>query len=610
MNELGDLRPSQLIYTFGVGSLVDLPNMSVLVMGLDDWDPRQCTEVSEERLLAALKKRLGPQLAKLYLPPIAFDDRSGQDSTATAHGVPVVPFPRWLRCPVCDTLASVESGVFSMVQDQWRPDRSRFVHAGCVKGNNPTALPVRFLVACRNGHLSDFPWVDYVHKGNKPCHPARLTLREYGAAGDASDIVAKCLECGSERRMGDAFDRESFKLACKGHHPHLRKIDQVVCQEESRPILLGASNSWFPSVMSVISIPRQADGLVVLIDELWVKLKDIPSLEVARYVTAPSRMPTLVEYTAEQIWEAIEAKKQGDKAQKIEDEDLKVPEWEVLNQKTPAPSSNNFQLRLVDAPVGFEEYFEKTVLLDRIREVRALMGFTRIESRGDFADAAPEEDDRDTPLCRQSPVWLPVSEVRGEGIFLRLKESMVHDWESRPAVRILAREFFEAHKAWRKLRRIKPVEGGFPGMRYLLLHSLSHAVMRQIALECGYTAASLRERLYSKSINDENGPAAGILIYTAASDSEGTLGGLVKLGEPLSMGRNLQQALEAMRICGSDPLCSEHLPTGEGRGIHGACCHACLFASETSCERGNRYLDRSVLVSTFAERGLEFFRGE
>jgi hypothetical protein len=96
---------------------------------------------------------------------------------------------------------------------------------------------------------------------------------------------------------------------------------------------------------------------------------------------------------------------------------------------------------------------------------------------------------------------------------------------------------------------------------------------------------------------------AGILIYTAAPDSEGTLGGLVDLGNPAFLGRHLQQALESMRVCASDPLCSEHAPSSDGRGIHGACCHACLFAPETSCERGNRYLDRSVLVGTFASSG-------
>jgi hypothetical protein len=100
---------------------------------------------------------------------------------------------------------------------------------------------------------------------------------------------------------------------------------------------------------------------------------------------------------------------------------------------------------------------------------------------------------------------------------------------------------------------------------------------------------------------------AGFLIYTAAPDSEGTLGGLVELGSPISLGRHFQQTLENMRVCASDPLCSEHLPSGDGRGIHGSCCHACLCAPETSCERGNRYLDRSVLVETFAGGGTFFF---
>jgi hypothetical protein len=131
--------------------------------------------------------------------------------------------------------------------------------------------------------------------------------------------------------------------------------------------------------------------------------------------------------------------------------------------------------------------------------------------------------------------------------------------------------------------------------------------MRQISLECGYTAASVRERLYCRTAGQEYGPMAGILIYTAASDSEGTLGGLVQLGQPVTLGRQIQNALESIRICGSDPLCAEHSPVPDGRAIHGACCHACLFAPETSCEKGNRFLDRSTLVGTFAARTAEFF---
>jgi hypothetical protein len=606
MNELGDLRPSQLIYTFGVGALLDLPNTSALILGLDDWDTRYCTEISEERLLGAIQRRFGAQLKKLYLPPIDFD-RDNRDPTAPAIGVPVAPFPRWLRCPVCDTLATIDSAIFQLVQDRWRPDRTRYVHASCTNASNPTALPVRFLLACREGHLTDFPWVEYVHQQNAPCKPSRLTLREFGAAGDASDIIVKCLECKAERRMADAFDHDTFQINCSGHHPHLRKVEGG-CEEIARTILLGASNSWFPMVMSALSLPSKAtDKLALLVAEQWTVLKDIPSLEVARFVTAASRMPSLVDFTAEQIWAAIETRRQVGNQWDGAEADLKVAEWEVLTQNPPPTPTKDFRVTRVPAPTGFGQFFEETILLELLREVRALLAFTRIESKGDFADADYVDDERQTPLSRQSSTWLPASEVRGEGIFLRIKEEALQSWEQKPAVRQLEQEFFAAHKQWRRMRKQNPPEASFPSIRFVLLHSLSHTLMRQIALECGYTAASVRERLYCRTTGQENGPMAGILIYTAASDSEGTLGGLVQLGQPVTLGRQLQHALESMRICGSDPLCAEHSPVPDGRCVHGACCHACLFAPETSCERGNRFLDRTTLVGTFAAKAAEFF---
>jgi len=608
MNELGELRPSQLIFTFGVGALVDLPRISGLIMGLDDWHTTDCIEVTEERLLAALQKRMGAQLSRLMLPPVGLDDMK-RDPAAPARGVPIAPFPRWLRCPICDTLATIESGVFKLAQDQWRPEQTRYVHATCTKMSSPAALPVRFLLACREGHLTDFPWVEYVHNGNTSCSPARLTLREYGVAGDASDIIVKCLECGVERRMGDAFDRDRFKSKCPGHHPHLRMVESKPCEEEARTILLGASNSWFPVILSALSIPSAVDKLAQLVGEYWSQLKDLPSLDVAKYVTAPSRMPAFAEYSPEAVWTAIEAKKQGAGSATKDDENLKVPEWEVLCGKAAHGQHPDFSIRHVAPPLGLEKYFEPICLVDRVREVRALMAFTRIESKGDFVDAEYKDDGRYTRLCRKPPEWLPVSEVRGEGIFLRFREDALQAWEALPEVKALESEFLEGHRKWRKLRKIEPAGENFPGMRYVLLHSFSHAMMRQISLECGYTAASIRERLYCLPAGAAHGPMAGILIYTSASDSDGTLGGLVALGESQPLGRHIQQALEAMRICGSDPLCSEHRVSADGRGIHGACCHACLFASETSCESGNRYLDRTVLAPTFAARKAEFFKG-
>lgn len=612
MNELGEMRPSQLIFTFGVGSLVDLPRMSAIIMGLDDWDTRYCKELEEDRLVAAIQRRLGSQMSKLYLPPIKLDGMEN-DPTAPAVGVPVAPFPRWLRCSLCDTMSTVESGVFKLVQDMYRPDKTEYVHQGCLKsqsGKPPSALSVRFLLACREGHMTDFNWLEFVHKGNVPCKPATLSMREFGASGDASDIVVKCNSCGTERRMADAFDSDA-EFSCSGHHPHLRLFEQD-CKEKAKPILLGASNSWFPTALSALSIPRATDKLSKLVEEQWAKLTNTTSLAKLGFFREeqqayPSLIALFSEFSDEAIFAAIEAKRAGAQKSSTPPEDLKLPEWQIFSDPDSAAENRDFKLKKVAPPKGFEALLEDTVLVERIREVRALLGFTRIESNADFAEATMLTDGRLTKISREPPKWLPASEVRGEGIFIRIREEMILAWQDRPEVRRLEQEFLDSHKAWRKLRKLEPYEEDFPGIRLVLLHSLSHALMRQIVLDCGYTSASVRERLYSRSPGEDGGPMAGILLYTAAPDSEGTLGGLVELGDPMTLGRHLQQAMESMCLCASDPLCSEHRPDGLGRGIQGACCHACQFAPETSCERGNRYLDRSVLVNTFSARGTAFF---
>jgi hypothetical protein len=170
------------------------------------------------------------------------------------------------------------------------------------------------------------------------------------------------------------------------------------------------------------------------------------------------------------------------------------------------------------------------------------------------------------------------------------------------------KQTWEAHKRWCQSRGLDPLKVKFPGIRYMLLHSFAHTLMRQLAIECGYNAASLKERIYSKPVDDESGSQAGLLIYTAAPDSEGTLGGLVSLGEPAILGHHISQALEQVRLCASDPLCAEHDPLDGTATLHWAACHACLFSPETSCERGNRYLDRALLISTLHHNDLAFFQ--
>jgi hypothetical protein len=348
MNELGEIRPSQLIFTFGVGSLIDLPRMSALVMGLDDWDTSYCSEIFEDRLVAAIQRRLGAQMNRLYLPPFKLDGME-RDPAAPAIGVPVAPFPRWLRCSLCYQLATVQSGVFKLSQDKYRPDRTAYLHQGCLKsrgGKPPAALSVRFLLACKDGHLTDFPWLSFVHDGNVPCRPATLTLREFGASGDASDIVVKCESCGTERRMADAFD-VGMKFGCPGHHPHLRLVESKGCAEKAKAILLGASNSWFPVAYSALSIPGAVDRLGKMVDERWSDLSDLDSIDEVRLIGKkqkkfPRLIPLFAEFKEEEIWEAIQRKGAGG-SNGVTIEDLKLPEWQMFSSPDSATETKDFE---------------------------------------------------------------------------------------------------------------------------------------------------------------------------------------------------------------------------------------------------------------------------
>jgi hypothetical protein len=372
----------------------------------------------------------------------------------------------------------------------------------------------------------------------------------------------------------------------------------------AKAILLGASNSWFPVMLSALSVPTQVDRLAQLLQQ-HVALFD--SVEVERDIKVLRSVGVLkpfASYEDAQVWEALQNKRRGDGDEDQQPTDLREPEWQVFSSPDPARNSRDFQLRIVDVPKGYKKHFDKVVLAERLREVRALVGFTRIGSPGDFNDPDELPSQRLAPLCRTLPKWVPASEVRGEGVFVQFSEDKVQKWLRKH--KLLEAEFLEAHKRWRAVRNLEPA-AGFPGLRFVLLHSFAHALIRQLSLECGYTTASIRERIYSRNVGEDRQPMAGVLIYTAASDSEGTLGGLVGLGEPKALGRHLDQALEALRLCASDPLCSEHHPGRDSLTLHGAACHACLFAPETSCERGNKYLDRSVLVATVDDRDITPF---
>ena len=307
---------------------------------------------------------------------------------------------------------------------------------------------------------------------------------------------------------------------------------------------------------------------------------------------------SIEQFIDEQIWSAIEVHRNGGST--VEQSDLKGPEWDVLTADNPPTDYPHFMSKKVGIPSGFGSAIIRVLLLERLREVNALLGFTRVESpdEGTGDDAAPR-----APLARAAPNWVPATQVQGEGIFIRFDADAMKAWADKDPVKALDARLKQGHRGWRHKRNLDPNQG-YPGVRFVMLHTLAHMLIRELALECGYNAASIRERIYADV--DDGKDQAGFFIYTAAADSDGTLGGLVELGKPENLGRLLRQALDRAHICASDPLCAEHDPSKD-QSLHGPACHACSFVSETSCERGNRYLDRSLVVPTLENPDVAFF---
>ena len=584
---VGKLRPTQVVTQQGPGAVIDLPELSVLIAGIDEWPVKRTDRIAEPRLEAFLRAD------GLFRPP--------QPSDGARGGVPAYVFPEWLVCPNggCRMLAPKESfrwvgppvGEFRCPRDNRHKGQTQV-----------PAFPARFMIACPKGHLDDFPWENWAHDGPESCDRP-LRLDDKGWSGSISDLVVRCEGCDARRAMGGVFERDAIKV-CTRRRPWLGPSDhEAHCKQKPRVILRGASNAYFPVVASALSIPPYSDPIQLEIAPFLDTLKELDTVDKIKDVARLNLLGDLLtRYTPDELLAA-----RGDVTTT---EHLRPDEYRsFLNPPDPAQPPHEFEVRHVGVPPGPEaSLLAKVAAATRLREVRALRGFTRIESGidiGDLADVAQLNVDM-APIGPTDTRWQPAVELRGEGIFLSLDERALDDWENRHPIVARAKDLsdrFGEYQADRSdgPRRYRPS----PGMRYVLLHSLAHALIRRLCLHAGYSSSALRERIYSAS---EALPMAGLLIYTASSDSEGSLGGLVDQATPDRFGVVLLDALSDARLCTQDPLCGAGEISGAA-GLNGAACHACLLLSETSCETSNRFLDRAVLVETLGRFGRWFFRG-
>ncbi|MES1244261.1 MAG: DUF1998 domain-containing protein [Acidobacteriota bacterium] len=598
----GSVRRSQVVRTFGPGAMIDLVDHAVMIGGLDFWRYRNLSGsiVSEPRLrdrLAPGFKAAGRDLAAegcFRLPPLGDDKKATPDS-----GIEVLELPRWFVCqnPACRALVRA---------DGLEPSGSRYRHR-CGRSGSAEAVPVRFVATCRRGHVEEFPWAWFAHRNQDgPCAAPSLRLLE-GATGDFSEIEVVCA-CGARERLSTALVPGSL-LGCGGHRPWLGEAGREACTEPLRLLVRSASNAWFGQEVSALSIPERGRKLEAAVRQVWDILSVADAGNLAAFRQIPQVKQALGSETDADVLSVIEQIRLGGPVSR---EPLRTAEYRQLiasaDEKTGdlPPASGDFYARKAEPEGGPVPNIKSLILVPKLREVRVQIGFTRLEPVMPDLEGEFDLEVQSAPLSLTQD-WLPATEIRGEGVFIQLDEKAVREWEWRPEVRQREIELRAGYADWTGTLREPDKAPPFLGVRFYLLHSLSHLLITAISLECGYAASAIRERIYCAAADSEV-PMAAILLSTGSPGTEGTLGGLVEQGRNLK--RHLTQALDLGRLCSNDPVCAGHTPQKDlaERHLEGAACHGCLFIAESSCERFNRHLDRALVVPAMGHAaGLAFF---
>lgn len=622
----GTIRRAQLISPFGTGAMTVLVNgTSVIAAGLDHWFEGASVDPGEFRIDEwRLQKRLRVSHFRLpppFVPP-TLGRRSGFRTTNIGITVPFLRFPTWNFCPYCKRLGS---SPLTLEGKERCPDPK---HQDKTRG--PVMAQVPFVAVCERGHLDDFPWREWVHRAVRPDCAGTLRLRSLGGGSLAGQEVS-CDACQKRRTLENVMntmrseDSETTVLSstlergvdfsCRGWRPWLGKAPEP-CGQPLRASLRGASNVYFPLVESSIYLPQSPSSTPEELIEIVKSQAFASGMSLARgrnggVVTvqdfrAIDTYGIADDYSDEQVRDALMEYLGGAESEleydldALSQMDWRRPEYRILREGLRHPELVVTRASEAHAEV-VTEAFSRVRLVELLRETRALWGFTRVTS----ADLKLRQGKERLRLKQLAPQrdWLPAYTVNGEGIYLELDEHRIRTWERKPGVLERAERLAQNYEDFRAARGsaerdISP--------RLILVHTIAHLLINELIFECGYSTASLRERLFVDDSRER--PMAGLLIYTAAGDSEGTMGGLVRMGRVGNLERVWEAALANAGWCSTDPICMETGEAGQGPdSCNLAACHSCALLPETSCEEFNRFLDRGLVVGSLENPGIGYF---
>ncbi|MCE9651843.1 MAG: DUF1998 domain-containing protein [Nitrosarchaeum sp.] len=595
----GQIRSSEIITTYGPGAIFNgKEGVSVMILGLDAWPEAFESEDELSKFKSIHNKFLEDVCKKDHF-------RMPLNDGGFGGGVPCTVFPSWGYCEFCKTMAEVTG----------KPDDEKgyYVCKFCQKdyGYKNKILPARLILLCDYGHVQDFPWVEWAHSKTKWQEAgfcdAPVVRWTFGKGGTTlSNYKVKCKTCGKSRTMFGATepildplpskDGKILELTCSGNAPWLGK--KIMCppknsESREKKFMKGnhvrASNMYFPMIISALQIPRFQNPIQKNIDDpnnksvinylikKGTSFKDIAADESLGFSKIESSLPKIVDELEYRFNDHVN------------DEDgIKNREYNDLIRNADIDYKENKTISINDVPIHTElqPYISKIKRIDRLTMIKSVRFFTRGKAPDPYDYTSTIDKNTACKISKSSKInWLPCVETQGEGIFFTLNEERIKEWEKSANGRckkiIDSYAEFNSKRGWT----------GNVSSKYILLHTLAHALIRELAYNSGYGESSISERIYS----DEKSNA--ILLYTSSNSSEGSLGGIVRNSTPDEFLMTVKGAINKSRFCSRDPLCIES-DLDEGpvhTRLNGSACYACTLLPETSCENFNRLLDRKIL---------------
>ena len=501
-HELGELRTSQLITSYGVGTIVDFKEETAIIGGADDWKP---ADEDDPRILHCHSLEKVLQRAYFVKPKYDKKNRAIYEKSYS-RDIRAYRFPEILYCPACTYL--------------WKDKQL----AGLQKGElrcpecNHRLVPSRFIVACRHGHIDDFPYSRWVHRGaacekNQGGEPERLKLFNINGRTNLGSLMVSCELCGKTRSMQEAFVPGALAAVykCAGRQPWLEHDADSPCTENAVARMRTSAGVYMPVNISALNIPPWSTQVNKILFRHLDAMEGKSDEALQSYIERKIR-PYLPKISNKQILDAYRVLcTEQNKPHPASLRELYEEEYRALCEETEDENAD-FSSRRISPPKKYHMLLDSVTAVDCLTEIVTMVGFTRLQGW---------DGDMNSPclapiFSRKQQQWLPAIDMHGEGIFIRLNEEKVSDWEKQNQhIYQLMMERIQENKIH--------CENASP--RYVLLHTFSHLLIRSLAKMCGYQSASLKERIYSTYPSGEN--MAGILIYTASSDVEGSLGGLV-----------------------------------------------------------------------------------